>query len=122
MDISIAIGIVFAGMVVTVLVYMDLKKEIISDRVTLLKELQFYLDDYKKNLNPEAIAENQKLDNIITCLDIIEKWENIAEEDDIEVSSEMVGEVAEVIKNSNKELLSNIKLDLLKELKNWTGK
>lgn len=118
MDISIAIGIVFAGMVVTVLVYMDLKKEIISDRVTLLKELQFYLDDYKKNLNPEAIAENQKLDNIITCLDIIEKWENIAEEDDIEVSSEMMGKVAEVIKNSNKELLSNIKLDLLKELKN----
>lgn len=122
MDISIAIGIVFAGMVVTVLVYMDLKKEILNDRMTLLKELQFYLDDYKKNLNPETIAENQKLDNIITCLDIIEKWENIAEEDDIEVSSEMMGKVAEVIKNSNKELLSNIKLDLLKELKNWTGK
>ena len=122
MDISIAIGIVFAGMVVTVLVYMDLKKEIISDRMTLLKELQFYLDDYKKNLNPEVIAENQKLDNIITCLDIIEKWENITEEDDIEVTSEMMGKVVDVIKNSNKELLSNIKLDLLKELKNWTGK
>lgn len=118
MDISIAIGIVFAGMVVTVLVYMDLKKEILNDRMTLLKELQFYLDDYKRNLNPEVLAENQKLDNIITCLDIIEKWENIAEEDDIEVSSEMMGKVAEVIKNSNKELLSNIKLDLLKELKN----
>ena len=122
MDISIAIGIVFAGMVVTVLVYMDLKKEILNDRMTLLKELQFYLDDYKKNLNPETIAENQKLDNIITCLDIIEKWETIAEEDDIEVSSEMMGKVTEVIKNSKKELLSNIKLDLLKELKNWTGK
>ena len=122
MDISIAIGIVFAGMVVTVLVYMDLKKEILNDRMTLLKELQFYLDDYKKNLNPETIAENQKLDNIITCLDIIEKWENITEEDDIKVTIDMMEKVAEVIKNSNKELLSNIKLDLLKELKNWTGK
>ena len=44
--------------------------------------------------------------------------ETIAEEDDIEVSSEMMGKVTEVIKNSKKELLSNIKLDLLKELKN----
>lgn len=118
MDISIAIGIVFAGMVVTAIVYMDLKKEILSDRMTLLKELQFYLDDYKKNLNPEVLAENQKLDNIITCLDIIEKWENITEEEDIKVSNEMMEKVVEVIKNSNKELLSNIKLDLLKELKN----